>query len=291
MNLHNFTSGARANRIPQSLELSQLRALAPSAFATEAHESRSARYVYIPTVTVIEAMMREGFQPMKATQSRSRVEGKAEFTKHMIRFRHTGAMGAVVGDSFPEVVLVNSHDGTSAYKLMSGMFRLVCSNGLIRSEGETSAFSIQHTGNIVHKVIEGSFQIVKDARNTLEVVQDWQGLTLDAPERTAFAEVAHNLRFADAHGVKDTPIQPRQLLEPRRYEDRGADLWKTFNVVQENVIKGGLSAFTAPTREHRRGRMVTTREVKGIDQDVRLNRMLWDFTQRVAELKGRAVAA
>jgi hypothetical protein len=79
----NFAAGTR------TLTMDELRNRVPSAFAASKHESRSTRYTYIPTVNVIEGLMREGFQPTAAVQGTSRVEGKENFTKHMIRFRHS----------------------------------------------------------------------------------------------------------------------------------------------------------------------------------------------------------
>jgi hypothetical protein len=270
------------NTLRTALTLDAIRSLAPSAFATEKHESRSQRYTYIPTSAVIEAMMREGFQPFMATQSKSRIEGKSEFTKHMLRFRHPDATG---NGSIPEVVLVNSHDGTSAYKLFAGIFRMVCSNGMIVADKLTGSISVQHTGNIVDRVIEGSFQIIGESQKVLDTTHQWEALQLTAGEQSAFAEAAHVLRFADAEGTIATPITAAMLLAPRRSEDVGNDLFRTLNRVQENVIKGGLSARAPREANGRRGRMITTRTVKGIDQDVKLNRAMWQLAERMAELK------
>lgn len=294
MTLRNFTTGAAINRPQFPLTIDQVRHAAPSAFAVAPHESRSARYTYIPTSQIIEGMIREGFQPFKATQSRSRVPGKSDFTKHMIRFRHPDAGGALrVGDSVPEVVLINSHDGTSAYILSIGLLRLVCSNGLMVADSTVSSLHIHHKGNIVDQVIEGSFQLIGQADKALGKVEEWRGLQLTAGEQSAFAEAAHTLRFGDAEGKVETPITASQLLQPRRSEDRATgnwnapkpDLWSTMNVVQENVIRGGLSARAPRRAGERRARLVTTREVKGIDQDARLNRALWQLAERMAELK------
>jgi hypothetical protein len=304
MNAHNFTTGASINRQQSPLTLDQVRIYAPSAFATEAHESRSARYTYIPTSVIIEGMMREGFQPFKAAQSRSRIAGKAEFTKHLIRFRHPDYSVLKVGDSVPEVVLINSHDGTSAYKLSAGLYRLVCSNGLMVADSTVMSMAVHHKGNIVQQVIEGSFQIVQQSNVALGKVDEWNQLALTSGEQGAFAEAAHELRFADAEGAIATPITAAQLLAPRREDDAAAgfqrwntrnnapkpDLWHTLNVVQENVIKGGLHGVQRGTDDRGRAtrRNVTTREVKGIDQDVKLNRALWMLAERMAELKKAA---
>jgi hypothetical protein len=304
-----FRNARMAANFQTALTLDAVRAAAPSAFAAAKHESRSDRYTYIPTSEVIAGLMHHGFQPFKAAQSRSRIEGKSEFTKHMIRFRHPDAV--LQGDSFPEVVLINSHDGTSAYKLMAGIFRLICTNGLIIADSVTGSLSVQHKGNIVDQVIDGSFQIIGESQKALQTADIWGRLRLTAGEQAAYAEAAHTLRFderetADAGVTVNTPITAAQLLRPRRPEDAGevtdyrratlpaSDLWRTMNVVQENVISGGLRGRAE--RRDDRGRLlssrrVTTRPVQGIDQDVKLNRALWKLAERMAELKGVTAAA
>jgi hypothetical protein len=282
--------------------MDELRMIAPSAFATQAHNSRSARYVYIPTVEVIEGLMKAGFVPYFATQSRSRVEGKAEYTKHMIRFGHPDVMnGMQVGDSVPQVAMVNSHDGTSTYELDSALWRLKCSNGLMVAGQSFSSVKVYHKGNIIDDVVDGSYRVIQESEKALTTSAQWGQLQLTNGEQKAFTDAAHELRFADSEGKITSPITPEQLLQARRPDDgiRDAnyrlsgvygfakpDLWHTLNVVQENVIKGGLHGVRNPgTRERRR---VTTRQVNGIDQDVKLNKALWMLAEKMAELKTTA---
>jgi hypothetical protein len=268
----------------EPLSLEEIKRKAPSAFAIEPHSSRSARYTYIPTSNVIEGMIRSGFQPFSASQSSSRIEGKRDFTKHMIRFRRAGAVVSKVGDVIPEVVLINSHDGTSTYKLLAGLIRLACLNGLMVSDAELAALTIKHTGDILQNVVEGSARLIEDSAKVLDTVGNWQQLQLTNGEQLALAESARTLRFGDSEGKVDTPIKADALLVSRRHADNGSDLWSTFNRVQENVIKGGLRARRYDNGI--RGRRVTTREVTGIDQDVKLNRALWQLAEAMAQLKG-----
>jgi Domain of unknown function (DUF932) len=275
------------------LTLDQIARRAPSALATRPFDGMSAKYTHIPTLGVIEAMIAAGFQPFSAVQSRTRVPGKGEFTKHMLRFRHTDmSQPLVVGDVIPEVVLVNSHDGTSAYKLIAGLYRLICSNGMMVSDGEIAGINVTHKGDVVGDVIEGSRKLIADTQNSLGTVRRWTQLQLTDGEQRAFAESAHTLRFADAGGNATTPITADQLLTVRRREDVGNDLWHTFNRVQENVISGGLVAVRRDASGRRlrdaNGRrlpQVSTRRINGIDQDVRLNRALWELAAKMAELK------
>ncbi|CEF43052.1 DUF945 domain-containing protein [Novacetimonas maltaceti] len=260
-----------------------LRHLAKSIFAEDKHESRSDRYAYIPTYEVLAGMRKEGFEPVYAKQGGSRVPGKADFTKHLIRFRHKGEAGTVrkVGGIYPEVVLVNSHDGTSAYKVMAGLMRLVCLNGLMVSDRELASVSVHHKGDVMAQVIEGSFKVLSESCRAVEAADAWSGVTLNHDEQMILAGAAHEIRFGEE---AETPIEPRQLLAPRRRDDLGSDLWTVGNVVQENVIRGGLRAWGRDANGRRR--RVSTREVKAIDADVKINRALWRLNEEMARLKG-----
>lgn len=276
-----WAQGARMGREP--LDEGSLRALAPSIFAGDKHESRSDRYTYIPTIEIVRALMAEGFEPMSAKQGGSRVPGKAEFTKHMVRFRHGTTQMRQVGDTRPEVVLINSHDGTSSYQLLAGLFRLACLNGMVVPVGLVDEVRVGHTGNIRDRVLEGTWSVVSQVDRVMERPAQWQQLQLSAPEQLALAEAAHALRFEEASEHMQQAIRPVQLNAARRSDDTGNSLWSTFNRVQENVIRGGLSG-RARTPEGR-WRVASTRPIGNIDQDVKLNRALWVLAEKMAELK------
>lgn len=95
------TKFGNVTRINQDKPLTndQLIRVAPSIFAVDKHVSRSQRYAYIPTIQVVEGLRSEGFMPFFACQSKSRIEGKSEFTKHMIRFRQMSQIMAQEADS------------------------------------------------------------------------------------------------------------------------------------------------------------------------------------------------
>ena len=268
-----------ANMNNQALDNDLLKALVPSAFAEDKHSSRSARYAYIPTSAVIEGMRQNGFVPTFAAQSRSRDESKIEHTKHMIRFRQADAKPQL-GGLYPEIALINSHDGTSAYQLYSGVFRLVCLNGLMTGESY-EALKVHHKGDPVNNVIEGSFSVIEDAKRALDSAQDMRAITLGREQQLAFATAAHGLRFDDDSGIGQA-ISPSQLLSVRRSGDTGNDLFTVFNRVQEGIIKGGIRATVRSDDGSRRN--VSTREVKGIGQVTALNRALWTLTEAMQKL-------
>lgn len=265
-------SGIRAD-MPLSDE--QIRAVAPSIFAEAAHESRSARYTYIPTIDVLNGLRKEGFQPFMVCQTRVRNEEKREHTKHMIRLRHADQ---IAGREANEIILLNSHDGTSSYQMLAGMFRFVCSNGMVCGE-TTSDIRVRHNGDVVGDVIEGAFKVLDSFEEATAQREAMQVLTLNQGEQAAFARAALALKYDDQDSGA-VPVTESQILAPRRFEDRRDDMWTTFNRVQENMMKGGLRG------RNRSGRTTTTRPVNGIDQSVKLNRALWVLAEEMRRLKG-----
>ncbi|MET1416797.1 DUF932 domain-containing protein [Roseibium sp. HPY-6] len=273
----------------RALNEDELRRLAPSIFTTEAHESRSDRFQPIPTIDILRGLMDEGFMPVGAKQSRTRDESKTNFTKHLIRLRRLDDdQKYSVGDTVCEILLKNANDGTSAYDLMAGLFRVCCLNSLVTQTSTFDSVKVRHSGDVPGKVIEGTYRVMGEAEKALVAPADWSGLTLNSDERHAFAEAAHVLRFGDAEGETKTPVKPEQLLEPRRRDDRSKDLWTTFNVTQENMIRGGIWAVSRDAQGRRR--RSRTRTVNGIEQDIKLNKALWVLTEKMAELKGSRAA-
>lgn len=268
----------------------QLRAKCPSVFATTAHESRSDRFTPIPTIEVLRGLRKEGFEVVGAKQSVTRVPGKADYTKHLIRIRRMDAdTSYAVGDTVAEMLLKNANDGTSVYDLFAGLFRIRCLNSLVACMGTIDSVKVRHTGkDIVGKVIEGTFSVIENAKLALAAPEQWSQIQLDREERLAMAEAARVLRFGDADGNVNTPITADQLLMTRRRDDAENNLWQNFNTIQENVIRGGLKGVMID--ENNRRRRVSTRAVNGIDQDVKLNRALWTLANRMAEIKGVKIA-
>lgn len=257
----------------------QMRKIAPSIFADGAHDSRSERYTYIPTIDVLQKLRAEGYLPFAATQSRARYADKREHTKHMIRLRKRDAFNLQRGEEVNEIIMVNSHDGTSAYQLMPGMFRVVCSNGLV-SGHHLGEIRIPHKGDVIHDVIDGVFRVVEDFDLIDSQKGEMKQVLLAPEERLAFARSALALKYSsDGESNAAAPIEAQQLLTVHRHADRQNDLWTTFNVVQENMIKGGLRGRAANNRR------TSTRPVHGIDQGIKLNRSLWTLAEEMRKLK------
>lgn len=262
----------------RSMSDAEIMQAAPSVFATRPWGAMSDKYQFIPTSDVLSKMRAEGFEPVRAQQSRCRIEGKGEFTKHLIRFRRSAAP-MVLGEVFPEVVLVNSHDGASSFQCYSGLFRLVCLNGMVTGVGNLSNYKTRHSGN-VGDVIEAAYRVVEDFPQLTERVQAWQGITLTPPQQIAYAEAALGLRW----DIGQAPIAADRLLYVRRNADASTSLWHTYQRTQENLVKGGLGYRQQTPAPGTAPKWMHTRSVNSVSEDVKLNRALWTLTEKMGEL-------
>jgi hypothetical protein len=274
----------------EALSFEQISQFAPTVFAETAHSSRSDRFQVIPTHQLLSGLAKEGFLPVKVQVGGSRDTAKLAFTKHMIRFRRQDDLAGApkVGDSHPEVVLLNAHDGTSSYQLHAGLFRLVCLNGLTVSDANFGQVKVGHSGrSVLDKVIEGTYRVLDDAVLALEQAQELRGIDLSRDEQRIFGEAALRIRFDD----ETLPNIPgREVVRVRREADAHNTLWHTFNRAQENLIRGGLN-YRHTNEETNRVSYRETRPVQNADGDLRLNRALWHLATQFAKLKGQAIAA
>lgn len=276
----------------EALSYEQIAHFAPTVFANDRHFSRSERFQVIPTHELLSGLSKEGFVPVKVQVGGSRDEEKRAFTKHLIRLRRKDDLAGApkVGDSHPEVVLLNAHDGTSSYQLHAGLFRLVCLNGLTVSDQSFGSVKVGHSGKgVLDKVIEGTYRVLDDAVAALEGAQELRGIELNRDEQRIFGEAALRLRFEEENLPRD--ITGNQVIRPRRSADaEGNNLWLTFNKAQENLIRGGLS-YRHVNETTNRTTYRDTRPVQSADGDLRLNRALWHLANEFAKLKGHSIAA
>jgi len=250
--------------------------LASAAGATMPHDQVSDRYSFVPTIEAVDLLRSVGWYPVAARQSGLRNEDREGFQKHMIRFAQNGL---ATDEERVDLVLHNSHDRGCAFKLSASVWRKICGNGLMVSS-ELYNFSHKHIGFDSQAFIDSAYKIADGAGEIAARVDDMKTIELAPNEKGVFAMAAHQL----VYDVPETaPIKPEKLLSERRYDDKGNDLWTTFNVLQENILKGGISG----TKKGANGRIrhVRTRPVKAIDRDVKLNKALWMLTEHMAKLK------
>ncbi|MCW5589120.1 MAG: DUF945 domain-containing protein [Legionellales bacterium] len=260
----------------QFLSTAYLERYVPSVFTNSRATRTSERYQHISTLQIIEGLSQEGFYPVSAHQSRCQSSGNRNFAKHCVRFRHSEAKANALG-LFPEIALINSHDGLSSYRLLSGIFRVVCCNGLVA--GETfNEVRIRHQGDILKEVIEGTYEVIHSAQAMLDSAAEMSQLMLTQEQQIEFAQQVHAQRFK--HSTSGLRFQPQHLLKVRRFEEMNQpDLFTTLNIIQENVTKGGVTALYRDQQGYvRRARL---KPITNIDQNTRLNQKIWGLAEGI----------
>jgi hypothetical protein len=247
----------------RSITLEDLQTQTPAAFAQGAAADRGPAYSFISTAELVRALLEAGFVLSAARQAGTR-RRDPQFARHIVRLRQVRESVTLV-DAIPEIVLINSHDGTSSYTMHAGLFRPVCCNGLLMRIANMGFIRLTHRNIWVGDVVQSALEMAGRFANMRVICEAMAARQLSPGERQDFAARALQLRYEDR-----APIEPDRLLGVRRQADEGSDLWRVYNRVQENLLRGGL-----PGRSQS-GRRVSTRAICAIRQDVRINLALWN---------------
>ena len=251
-----------------------LRQQAPSIFAAGPMANVSPRYTFVPTARIVDRLREHDWVPVVVEEQHIRNEARRGFQKHLIRFRRREQM-ETLDEWNVELVLLNSHDCGCAYQLHAGIYRRICSNGLVMSQESFEAIRFRHAGLVTDEVVQASFRLLDFMPRVGELVNRFQSRELAAGESLALAGHALLLRYAS---LGNAPVLPETLLQARRPEDEGTDLWRTMNCVGEHLERGGVSDW----HKDRRGKLRSVRALRGIDSKVTLNQGLWQLAERLA---------
>lgn len=245
-----------------------MKILPASALATVAAPTVSERYQFISSAEIIDRFLEEGWRVESATVAAPRKRDPL-FAKHMIDFRNPEF--EPVHGAVPRIILVNSHDGSSSARVLAGVFRFVCANGLI--VGTTlNKEVVRHTGDAAADLIHRMQQLARNTSKLYSQIDTWSKKDLTKAQRFEMARFAAQLRWGDAQR-----FTPEDLLQVRRADDDRGDLWTTFNRLQENTVRGGIEGFS------RSGRAATSRPLSDISRSVDYNAQLWQLAEEVAE--------
>lgn len=266
----------------QILSKDDIATLAPAVFTKSKHERTSDKYTFIPTEKIIKDLKEQDWLPVHATTVRARAQS-IEHAKHLLRFRakenitvkHSKSGDIVI----PELVITNSHDGKNAFCAHIGVFRQVCSNGLLVEDGVAGGFRsmrITHKGYDENTALEMINHTIDGFTEVLKSIDDYRETKLTVDEQLEFAEAAINLRWKYDY-IRPHGITPEMYIVPHRLEDKERTLWNTFNTVQEHMARGGVVAH------NQEGRQIRTRPIKNIREELRFNKELWGLLANTFE--------
>jgi hypothetical protein len=255
----------------------QIKEQAPLVFAdAPTNPAVSNKYLFADTETIIDDLEKLGWLPVQAAQRKSR-GGSTIFSKHMVSFQNpdikiTSQDG---DDAYPRIILTNSHDGRQAFQFNVGIFRLVCSNGLVVADEEFANFKIRHKGYTFGELRNVVKQAVEDLPNKVQVMNDMKNRILTQEEKDKLALDSMLIRAGIVPGSEKAAKfnydseTIEDILEPKRDADKGDDLWKIFNVIQEKITKGDFQSALQGAKVRK------VRKITSFEKDMKVNKELF----------------
>jgi hypothetical protein len=247
----------------------QMMGRANSIFTKTPSPNVSEKYTHISTETLIDDMDLMGWKVVDCKQIKS--AKKAGYQKHMIIFRNQDIFiqGEDGDNVFPQILLTNSHDGGAAFTFRVGLFRLICSNGLVLSTQDFANLKIRHMGynfdtlqNIINDIIE-KLPLTVESMNRFKKIQ------LDQEQILMFAKDVLKLRLTED---KIESVDIEEFISPTRKQDEGSDLWKVFNNIQEKLLSGNYTYSNNHNNKFRKAR-----KIKNFQQDIEMNEKLFNL--------------
>lgn len=250
---------------------------APYIFADKpTNNGVSERYTLASTETLIDDMAKLGWGVTDCKQQRANKRSNVR-SFHMVSFQNPNVFienenGGI--EAYPRVIITNSHDGYHSFKFMIGLFRLICSNGLIIATQEFANVSIRHINYDFEELRRIVAKAVEATKKNVEVMNAMQETELTAEQKADFAAKAVAIR----KGIKDGDKMPKlsnedveEILTPVRDEDKGNDLWSVYNVLQEKIMKGDFHFGKTKLGKNRKARPIT-----GAAKDIEVNQKLFE---------------
>jgi hypothetical protein len=248
----------------KTLSLDQIRESAPAIFTTDRSPKVSPRYSFVPTIEILDKFLDNGWRVTNASQ-----RGRDPHGRHFIRLGLNEL--PAVGDCLPELLISNSHDGSTPFNLRTGLHRLVCSNGLTVPTALSHNFATRHLKFSVEEVKQVTDEFAKKLPYISEKVKLMSEKALSWKEQCDYVDQAKIIRW----GSKDSSpfLKHFEVLKPLRDEDSEPTLWNIFNIVQEKFVRGGISLTNLD------GKIRKSSNIKNFERVNQINTQLWELAE------------
>lgn len=230
---------------------------------TKAFSELTNRYKQINTSELIEVFEANGLSPLGISAAKPRNKNKLGFQKHIVVFSNNDLN---LGNEKLQLLLTNSHDGSSSFRLNIGVFRFVCANGLVAGNNMFET-RIKHSKNALNKIDIAIKETIELLPLVCEKINTFKETQLEPKQIKELLFNVAEKRF------NKKPIDVRASV--RRSEDTGTSAWNIYNVIQENIIKGGL-VYSLDGEKYKNSRKITS-----IAKQVELNKFIWNETEKL----------
>jgi len=256
------------------LSLEELKTIAPSIFTEKGADSTSSKYTHIPTSQVIKDMELLGWGVIDAKEVKARKDTTKGFQKHLVIFRNNEVViDGEDGDTvYPSILVTNSHDGKNSFQFQASIFRMICENGLVVSEKDFESLKIRHMGYDFESLQTTLKELIGKLPLTVESMNRMTNTEL---VENQILEMANKMLEIRVEGTKNqiTENSINEVLKSQRKEDKGNNVWVTFNKIQENILEGNFNYLTS------KGKVRQARPIKNFKQDIDVNKRLWEVAE------------
>ena len=260
----------------QALNDDEIKLLCPVAFKDKMTKAEinelglSKHYSFVPTMNIVNDLRALGYEVVDAKQVKARKKSTNGYQKHMITFEHPKYK--VEGSKeYPQILLTNSHDGGNAFTLSAGIFRLVCSNGLVIKTEDYGSARLVHKGYSFEAVQTLVKEFEETVAEVLTKITEMKKVQLTKEQQIEFAKKAALLRFTaksyNEDNISDV-VDIDDLLNVERKEDAGNGLYEVFNRVQESLINGKYTYLGTKDKPRK------ARPIKNFKQNIEVNSKL-----------------
>jgi hypothetical protein len=260
-------------------------------FQTQAKPTLKPTYQFASTQELIGSLQGSGWYPVETKVAAARSKSNAGFQRHIVQLHN---------DSFPEIpgmtgenksrvqiAVMNSHDGSTALRMMLGFLRFACLNGVIAGTG-LREFRAIHTGSLRDKLAVGVEYMTGGIDDLVKTMQHLQGTTFSKENLDVLVKTLVDERLRNANVVEGS-VDYGSALQVRRNQDTNEDAFTVFNRLQESLMRGGIHYRAVRRTLDLDGKVVseevrnaTTRKLSSIPQAVRLNTLAYDLAVKLA---------
>ena len=260
----------------EALEDNEIKYLCPVAFKSEMTPTEiatlglSSHYSFVPTMNVVRDLQTMGWECVNAQQVKARKKSTDGYQKHMLTFEHPKYKVEGV-EEYPQLLLTNSHDGGNAFQLSAGIFRLVCSNGLVIKTEDYGSQRLVHKGYSFEAIQQMVNEFIEVIDETMTRITAMKRTKLNEDQMTEFAKQAALLRFTSKSYNEDNidkVVHIDELLDATRKEDNGNAVWEVFNRVQERLVNGNYHYMGTKDKPRK------ARPIKNFKQNFEVNKKL-----------------
>lgn len=251
--------------------------------------TRSSKYKQQDSMKIIDVFSQNGFTidlNKDISYVKSRKSTRAGFQKHLMIFNHESLK--IDESNKIQLLATNSHDGSSCLVLNLGVYRAICANGLVVGD-QFFEIRIPHRGNnFYNRVNDGIQEIIKQAPLVASKVNKFKSIQLNETVVLDFCKFVARERLVGIKEIQQVILNTVNRPKIYRIEDQKNDLYTVLNRLQETAIRGGIQySYITEVKDkddqvERKLRSGTTREVKSINEKLRLNKLIWDYAEKIA---------